>query len=360
MQRPKQLRVGGYWLASIGAWGELTWSTQWPGGCWDASWKMDLPLGFRHPALERGQRVEILDGPLVIWSGTLTEPNRSDWSFAAEGLVREGDHYMALNGSGLTSSTSDTVVDAAIARGLPWKRLDSISTTPFADKENTDNLNTVTALLNAYADRQSRRVVVDAQGVLTLASDPTTPTWHLTPGAASLGMADDEYASDVFVRWKDQDNGDALTTTVASDVQARDRWGRREYPVDLTALGPIKAGRAAGVAEGILTKGKAKPSWTNGLEVSPYELTSTGGVPADLSTVQAGDMVRIHGLFDDSQSFEARPYLDLVLGQVQYTDGAETVALTPLNVAARTLEAITRQQFRRARKGMWAFGQVKN
>lgn len=356
MPGSKQLRVGGYWLASVGAWGDLTWSTRRPGGCYEASWSMDLPPDYRHPALERGKKVEVMDGMLPIWTGTLTEPDRSSqaWSLTAEGLCREAEHYFAFDGSLNTVSTADTAVDNAITRGLPWIRRDSIATFALVEGDTTGGLNTVAALLDAFSDRLSQRWEVDAAGVVTMTADRTTPTWHLTPGVASLGVADDEYASHVYGRFQDSGNAGAYTTVVASDAAAAARWGHREYPADLTPLGPIPASRATSIVNGILAKGKGRPGYTNGLEVTSYELTNAGGNPADLSAVVAGQVVRAHGMFDDTQYLSGQPFLDMVLGEVSYTDGSETVNLTPLNTAPRTLAAIQEAQMRRAAKKMSA------
>src|SRR5690348_9828641 len=83
---PLAVKVGGYWLHQIGAYSDLTITDRWPGGCFEASWTLELPVGYPHPALRRGASVQVLDGGLVVWSGILSEPDRSTWECVATGL----------------------------------------------------------------------------------------------------------------------------------------------------------------------------------------------------------------------------------------------------------------------------------
>src|SRR5690606_22630472 len=68
--------AGGQALSDIGYYGDVVYPPRWPGGSWDASWKMILPTGTHDPLLQRGSLVQIFEGPTRRWLGEMTEP---DW-----------------------------------------------------------------------------------------------------------------------------------------------------------------------------------------------------------------------------------------------------------------------------------------
>lgn len=331
-----QVKVDGQWLTGIAPWGELTWSHAADGGCKDASWKMDLPATYTSPNLRRNKLVEIRFGPQNIWQGILTEPDYDDdWTFTAQGLSALGDgDWLAFDASLNTTSTPDTAIDQAIARGIPWTRPSSISSAAFGSATDaTDSINYVGDLLDAYADSVGRRWGVDAMGQVYCVADPTSPTWYLTPGSGRFGLADDDYASDLFGRYLTS-TGTYATATVG-DAAARASLGRREFPVDLTPLGTITALQAQTYLQGLLTKGKSRMGYTNGLTVNAYQLTTPGGTPASLPLVTAGDLVRMFGVVNEQG--QPLPYLDWVIGETSYEAGSDTIGLTPVGLVARTL-----------------------
>lgn len=331
MQRRRQLRVGGVWLKNIGPWSDLAYMHRWPGGPYEASWSMTLPQGFRHPALQRGQLVEVMDGMGRVWSGLLSDPDPGESTFKATGLCREAEQYLCFDAAGNTTSVPDVAVDQAITRGLPWVRRMSLGATAFT--ATTDPLNFVSALLDSRADELGQRWRVDPDGEVRMLPDPTVPAWHMTPGSVDLGLSSDEYASHIFLRYRGPTG--AYATAATSDDVAAAQFGHREFAGDATGLGRITAGKAASLAAGVLAKGKARLGWTSGIEATPVELTTAGGVPADLSLVVAGDLIRIHGLFDEQAS--ARAFVDVVVAESQYTDSDQSISLTPQGMTERTL-----------------------
>lgn len=344
MPRSKQVRVGGYWLNDVGPWGELEYMTRWPGGDFEATWKMDLPAGFQHPALRAGRAVEIMDGPLRIWQGRLSQPDRAEWTFTATGLCREASGFLALDGDGNTTTNVDVAVDAAIARGLPWRRPASLSPVTATSDLTTEGVNTLEQLLDQITDNLGQRWMVDPDGTVSMSLDPTEPTWHLTPGSVSLGLADDEYASTVFVRYSPA--AGTFETTSATDPNPQ--GGYREYPADVTGMGTISATKAANIALGILAKGKARLGWTGAIEATPYTLTTPGGTPADLSAVRARDVVRVHDV--DDVDLNGVTFIDIVVSEAHYVDGDSTIQLSPQGLVPRTFEAIQEEVMRRATK----------
>lgn len=340
-----QLVANGVPLAAIAAYGDLSYTFRYPGGLYEVSWTMDLPPDYRHPALVRGASVELMDGPLRMGQAELSEPDRESWQLVATGICRADEEFPALDASLDATTVADDAVDWAISEGLPWVRNDSLSSTAYG-AATTDGLNILSTLLDAVAESEGKRKWVDADGIVTFRDDPTTPKWHLTPGVAVLGTADDEYASRVYLRYE---TGSAtFATVVAIDAAAEARWGRKFYPVDATARGVMTTLRAQNTADAILAGGKARLAWTTGIEASPFELTTAGGVPADLAVVRAGDMLRLHGMFDD---LTGRHYTDIVLAEVTYKPGDNVIQLSPMGLAARTMQSVVEKVASRSGRG---------
>lgn len=315
--------------------GELTWSHAADGGCKEISWKMGFPANFSHPSFVRGKWVEVREGPWSVCAGLLTEPDiDDDWTFTAVGGATLADNgFLALDGSGNVSFTPDTAIDRAITKGIGWTRPASLSSSAFKSTTTTDDLLYLGALLDQWADSAGKRWGVNAQREVYAAADPTTPTWYMVPGSGRFGLADDDYASTLVLRYVA--SGGSYATTTVTDTDAESRFGPREYGVDLTSLGVLTAGQAQAVGNGMIAKGKARMGFTSGIEASPFQLLTTGGRPAPLALVKGQQMVRQFGVLD-SQG-QPIPYADWVIGETSYDAGSSTISLTPVGLAARDL-----------------------
>ena len=205
----------------------------------------------------------------------------------------------------------DTAIDAAIARGLKWSRPASLSSTAFVEDaatgDQTDALNYLGDLLDAWAQSNSKRWGVDADLNVYAAADPTTPAYHLTPGAGRFGLADDDYASAVFVRYLNA-SGQYATASADNDVTG-DQYGIAEYGLDATSMGVLTSTKAAGLAAGALKKGKARLGWTAGITPNPWQLTTPGGTPVPWWLPKAQQMV----LVAEAQSLTEREIPDYVV-----------------------------------------------
>jgi hypothetical protein len=345
-------------IGTYGSWDDLTWTTRWgDGACgmFEASWTMPLPADFEHPLLRRGVLVELMAGPYRIGSPLiLSEPTRgtgvdNPWQFTATGIGREveGDNtFIALDGAGNTNNQGQTVVDQAIARG--WRiagRDANIPAGGVSTVATTDDLKSVGAVLTEIAEVSSQRWGVGQDNLVRLLSDPTSPTWTCTPVVPSIGTADDDYATAVYGRYYNSGAGNALATVSASSSAANTeaKFGRREFPVDLTPMGPMPTSNAQTIVNTILAKSKGRLAWTSGLTLTSNELLSIGGVPADLSLVEAGQMVRIQGVFSDLLEYNGQTYLDFIIGETRYTYGEPTIDINPLGLAARDLARIVEE-----------------
>lgn len=333
------VRVDGAWLHAIAPWGDLSWSHSWPGGCKDASFGAYFKPGERHPALTRGALLEVMDGPSAVWSGTLDELDWRAGEFKALGLVYDADDYPCIDGAGNATAVLATAVDQAIVDGWQVSRGSSISLTPYVDA--AEGLNSVAALAASQSDELGQRFAVRADRVVVMEADPTTPTWHISPGVVDLGLASDDYASTIVVRY--QTTTGPYATSKRTDAAAAARFGPKFMGVNATVLGPISAARADAIGDGHLTKGRARLSWTSAVDISPNELLTAGGSPAPLEMVVAGQMVRIHGIYDDLSYLAGRTHLDVVIGETSYVAGAQTIRLAPVGTAAEDFAGITEE-----------------
>lgn len=200
-----------FWLSTIvpQGWGELHHKTR-TNGAWEASWVIPphpRNRNWRHPALVYGARADIMLGPVVIFPGTLGEPDWDAGRFIAIGASREGENAIAIDGAGNASTAPNTVIDAAIARGvLSWTRVGDFGTTPVGDA--TGGLVTVRSVLDAWAQKNGSRWKVNRLRQLVIEPvDETNPKWYITPGSGSLGTADEDRVDRVFVRFTNVTTG---------------------------------------------------------------------------------------------------------------------------------------------------------
>ena len=339
------ITVDGIRLETIGAYGEVSWETDADGGCGPIQWSMQLPATFAHPLLTTGRVVKLHAGARSLCAGVLSEPdiNTDDtgatWTFTTK--APSAAKVLCLDGSGNTSAVPDTAIDAAIARGLKWSRPASLSSTAFVEDaatgDQTDALNYLGDLLDAWSVSVSKRWGVDADLNVYAAADPTTPAYHLTPGAGRFGLADDDYASAVFVRYLNA-SGQYATASADNDVTG-DQYGIAEYGLDATSMGVLTSTKAAGLAAGALKKGKARLGWTAGITPNPWQLTTPGGTPVPWWLPKAQQMVRMHGVLNDQG--QPLPYVDFVIGKTTHAGGVLTIE--PVGLAARTLTSVLAQ-----------------
>lgn len=333
-----QLKIDGRWASTIAAWGDLAWKTALPGGMSEVTWSMDVDTTFRHQSLKVDALVEVYDGALRIGAGVMSEPNLAGGTFTAAGLYSSGANFLALDASGNGTSVPNVAIDRAILRGLRWSRSANFSSVAFAGDGAETAANKVTTLLEAFSDQTGTWPMLDGDGFVTNMTRPTTPTWHLLSGVADLGIGEGEYASDLFGRRLG--SGGTFAVRTRGDAAARAAFGRREAPVDLTTQGVMSDAKADAILDGLLAKGRARPAFTNSVEVTPEMLLTSAGVPADLSMVTAGQMVRAHGFYDDVQFLNGATYIDWIIGETSYADGSGVLTLSPLGLEPRDLAGV--------------------
>lgn len=328
------------WLSRIATVAELTWSSRWgwgiAGGCAEASWKMDLSPRGNHPALVNGSVVAIMDGPCRVWWGTLAEPTRGEpWELHAYGVASLGRNYVTVK-----SATPSTAVADAITLGLPWKTNNAAlpTTTPLTAADSTD--------IGALMDWHLQKWGLFADGELVGPTvESTTPDWLLVADVPLMGTADDDFVTSIVARYVSAVDGatgqpSAWSSVTATNTAAEERWGHRGYILDLTPAGLLSFGEATAQAQSRLDQASARMGWTTALTASDGELRTPGWAPARLSQVRAGQMVRALGVRDDQGSLVPRSSVDLVLGEVKYSDGENSIYLAPIGLVPRSLSDV--------------------
>lgn len=338
----EQLEVRGRPLFVVGAHSDLTWSTRWPGGSFEVSWAMEP--GVRYD-IRRGDLVRVMLGAWPLWAGEVQEPNYEDGTYTAIGMSRVAEQFIALDASLNVTTGVRPAINNAITRGWDVTLGASVPILNMSESGSANGLSQVSALLDLASDEEGRRWVVGGDRVVQFAPDPLVPSYYLRPGVVRLSPSDGEYASHVFVRYIGSGGG-GYETAVAFDAVAASRYGRVEFPFDATPLGPISATRAQKVATGILAKARSRLGWASGVDVSASDLITPGGLPADLRLVRAGQMVRLHGLYEDARVLSGLTYLDVVLGSVSHAAGSGLATLEAVNTQPDTFVAALEKSLR--------------
>lgn len=337
-----EVRIDGWWMSGIAPWGDLHTSTRLTGD-WQASWSMirdPRKRLQRHPALVYGAAVEVKIGPATVWVGSLTEPDWDSGEVVALGAPREAEGALSLTATGTMTTKPNTAIDQAISRGaLSWTRPSSsdFGNTAIGQADGAGDLKSVARLLDARAEDVDNPIGwrVDRRRVLhAVADDETDPDWFITPGAGEMGAADDERVDRMFVRFSDSGAGGALAT---ASYPAATPAGGIERGADITGRGQVTATKAGKIAEGIWRKMNGNSGWTNGLSVNRSQVTTPGGIAANLALIKAGDAMRLLGVPDPRGLAH---HVDVVIGETDYDWTAGTIQLNPVGLAARTFEAV--------------------
>ena len=331
-----EVRVGGFWLSTIvpQGWGGLHHQTR-RNGAWEASWTIPATRTWRHPALVYGAPVEVYLGPILLFVGSLAEPDWDSGEFIAEGACRDGETAAALT-SGLVASTApNTVIDAARTRGvLSWTRVSNFGTTPVGETDG--GVTTVQAVLDAWDEENNSTWAIEntlARGLIIRPSNELVPTWYVTPGSGVLGSASDERVDRVFVRYISTTNGRRATASYPASSPV----GGVEKTADITDRGAMDATKATTIAQGIWKDSQGRSGWTNGLSLKGGQVTNPGGTEVDLALIKAGDTMRLLGVPDPRG---VAHNLDVVIGDTDYDWEEDELQANPVGLAARDEETV--------------------
>lgn len=318
------LRLNGFAATEIAAHTPPTWETLADGGCGEASWQFAASTRLQHQALQKGALVEIMLGPIPVYSGILTEPDRTTGECHAYGLSAALRRYVALSGG----TTRDLFAATTRAISMGWPGSNPVPITGVAAGDAGGNPVKVADLFDDRAAELGQRWGTDGAGRLYMRPDPTIPLWLATPGSAAFGVTDEGAPTSLIGRY-DTGAGYASTPNVGTPGL--------EDTVDLTDRGVLTEAEAVAILSGMLVR-QGVVSWTNGATLHREQLTTAGGTPAGLATVRAGQMIRAHGF--GYGVFGRAPWLDVIIGKTRYTDGEDVIYIEPTNTAPRTLSGV--------------------
>ncbi len=331
-------KVAGLELRSIGNYGPITVTHTWPHGFDSATWEMDPAL--RHSALRGNAPVVMYDGGFPIGYGTLQEPG-NDGVMSVVGLWKQGEAAPSLTSAGGFTTVPDSAIDGAIFRGdVTWKRPASLSATAWVT--TADGQLTLNRLLDGYLAENGGRWQINNYGDFEFAVDPTVPRWHVPHAVAGRGLtpAEDEFLTHIVGRFITSYSAagpayDIVTAPSTGATEASIAFGRRSVQVELDEMGVITSAKALAVVTGMYLRAGARMGWGEGLELSRGQIITPGGEPAPLEQVQAGQMIRLCGVMDPSRANRVPMSIDIVIASSTYTDGSDTISLTPQGYAPR-------------------------
>ncbi len=338
----RNVRVGGIWLASIGAFTDVATSHIWPRGCEQLTFRMAPKT--THPVLDRGGALaEGFDGGVRTWMGRLAEPG-GNGEYVANGTWSEAAGVLALNSAGdATDSTLDAISTAIDSGALPNWVLPA-GTPDVVWGAPTDPMPLLEFLDKAY-NGVGQRWWVDADGVFRVGTDPTMPTYHVPHAAAGKGLtlAEDTYFSHLVGQYVA--TGPVLTTVTVGDADAAAWFGYKQARTDLSGMGVITEPTAIAQLQARLDLVGARMGFAENLDLGYGEITTPGGVPVSLTmpvacTRAGGVMVRLLGVRDRTRAGGLHSTTDVVVARSVYADGAATLQLTPAGKAPRDLQEL--------------------
>lgn len=341
--------VDGVPLRTICSFSDLSWTTRWPYGDWEASWRVHVPAGFRHRNIRQGVEVTIPFGGKSLWTGDLEKPDWSTGQMTAKGRIRQGENYRALRWDSdllMFMPTWDVQVAITEARSgghgrpaLNWK-VGTLPSGALSPERNTEPIS-ILDLLDLARDHGDGTPYMGPNGRLQLLADPTTVTWQVFPKVVDVGdsggtdrataiymmylptdTATDwdatlSYDAGQFVRHVDY-RWEALESIPAGGAEPgtdNAKWKRhqaiadvwstefpsdtrftpyRELSVDARGLGELAVGESDVIAQRALDEHLA-PAYTTDIQATPLTVTGPQLQPVAPILLRAGTLGRIHG-----------------------------------------------------------------
>lgn len=338
------LYVGGWPLESIAAWGEPE-VIHGRNGPLEMTWEMALGPRERPHPLVRNARVELYDGPLLIWSGVLSQPDWDYLRFRAVGMARLAEGAECLNSGGGVTSKPNTAIDRAIVRKVvPWVRGHNFGDTPIAgddgaagvDDPDPGKLSELLALWELEQSDGGKWHVAPSGLVTKVVEDVTKPLWSVLPGIAQVGASDDEVTDRVFLRYYSSSAGQYRTASYPATTPE----GGVERRASITHLGPMTSTRATAIAEGMYRRAQeGRVGFTNGIEVTSRQLIDRGGHFANLAQVLGGHPVLVQDTPDPRGSSAGMDFV-FVIDETRWRPAEGVIQLNPVGLVARTWEQV--------------------
>lgn len=346
------------YLGTLGQVTALTYSYACPGGCDQMTATVMVPASYRNQMFNPGWKVRITRGGHQVWTGKLDEPapSPSGWTLSAVGTGNRGTDFTArYTTAAWPSNQPDEIINQAISRGLPWVNPGQ-NASPYAGQfwfgQQVDPAaQTVAAFLSLLCTRGGLTWYVNSQpgGMpgddLNIFPLPTAATRLLvctTPVPRTLGGD----INSIYIRYTatadDPNNGvtASYALTLAQNAQSVAAHGVLETYVDLSDVGVMSAGAAQAAGNSVLAAYQ-RASFAGPFTASYGQLLTTGGVPVDPGTDQAGTVAQLI-LTDYGYGGEVTPNLPVsfIVGGYSWDDFAQVATITPFVTVDESLSGM--------------------
>lgn len=339
MPEKLQVVVDGTYVSALMPWGDLEWSTVWPGG----SESLQFGVARAHRLFRPDALVELYHGGECLWCGLMLDPTRGE-ALVAEGLFRKAEDEPALTAADEVATSVHEAIDQAILRGLQWAtRINDLSPVsgvrgmPYLDPDQPHSLK---EFLDQSAIEREQEWGVDPDRNVHLASWPTTATMHMLPGVDGLGISRDGYASTLYGRYLDSTTG-LYKTVKRTDAVAEKRWGR----VPHTITEPLGEGQsmpavdAQTILAGLLAQGASQIGWTKPIDVEFGDVVNEYNQPIALHKITAGEVLTLHGLIDNVADLDGSTRTNMPIRRVHHKGRMATIEPRGLSEPANDVDA---------------------
>lgn len=162
--------------------------------------------------------------------------------------------------------------------------------------------------------------------------DTNPVDWIVLHGADELGVAGNVVGR-VSLRYLSSTDGVYRTASYPAETPA----GGVEQKASIINLGPMNATRATTIAEGVWHRvGAGRAGFTNGLDLRTGQITTPGGLWADLSLIRPGQVVQVQGQPDPRDHTAGA--LRFVIGRVVWRPAERRIQIDPVGLDGSTIE----------------------
>lgn len=369
VSRAVEVWLDGQPLSTVCGYSSLGWTTKWPFGDWECTFKAGLQSGWRHPAIEKEMEAEVRYGAGRLFFGNVGDVNRDTGEIYVRGRIRQGENYKAwaLDQPGTPTYDPQDALDGALdatgptlthAVPIDWKA-DTLSSTGVG---SGDQVMTLLELFELAMQDGSDKFYMGPDGRLKQVPDPTVPTIQVWPKVADLSEAlGPDRATRLYVQYlTGPDEWDSSLSYSAGDLvfYADHKWVAvtptvgtapsspdwtdlgafdpnamvtvsstltpyREENVDARSLGRLTLATATALADAALAAG-LEPRYTTDIPLTPLTAANGDGQPINPVLVRAGDLCRVWGT---AHPLLGQGFIDVIGGEVVVSD-AETLAPT--------------------------------
>lgn len=332
------------WLNEVGHVSQLKYGWKLPGGADTATCLLSRPPSFRTRAMDPGRILRIFRGSDYIWQGQIQEPapGTSGWQISALGLGNLGDRFRSL---WTVSFNANTVVNNAIANGLPWVNPGISSSGLWLSQSQDTASQSVTSFMNLITSNGGMTWYVGRFNLLSVTALPSvtagTDRLLITNEPVARSIVEDVNA--LYVRYQaSSDNTtsgtpatyNTVVSTLSDGIAAH---GRQEDFMDLSGAGTISGTTATAAANAVLSKYQ-RAAWVGPFTISYGQVTTPGGRPCDLGFEQPGLIYKLM-ISDYGYGGEVLPGpIQFLAGATMFDDDAHQLTVTPFQYVTSSLQ----------------------